>query len=221
MMVALSNLSNHQATIKGITLRRIFIGMNASPLIAFGQSGAGSPHSIFLNKSWEELEGVADTDAGGRLIVLVAGCAELIGLTVRESDPKGGKASRSSSMLPRFCTRSRPVTSFRTILVRYSLDRRLASTSESDKNCPERAPLFAELVDRDILGNVPVRRQVVTIPKMLRLCLKYDCRLPDEGSSLVRNIASRHGSVSDAAADTQTCFLLNRCPGLFSTSTSR
>jgi len=40
--------------------------------------------------------------------------------------------------------------------------------------------LFAEHVDEEVLGQVPVRQYVVTIPKMLRLCFKYDRKLPDE-----------------------------------------
>jgi hypothetical protein len=41
----------------------------------------------------------------------------------------------------------------------------------------KRALLFAEHVDRDVLGDLPVRQYVVTIPKMLRLCFKYDRKL--------------------------------------------
>ena len=47
--------------------------------------------------------------------------------------------------------------------------------------CPschqKRALLFAEHVDEDLLGDLPVRQYVVTIPKMLRLCFKYDRKL--------------------------------------------
>ncbi len=41
----------------------------------------------------------------------------------------------------------------------------------------KRSPLFAENVDRDVLGDLPVRQYVVTISKMLRLCFKYDRNL--------------------------------------------
>ena len=44
--------------------------------------------------------------------------------------------------------------------------------------CPSchqnRALLFAERVDEEVLGDLPVRQYVVTIPKMLRLAFKYD-----------------------------------------------
>ena len=47
--------------------------------------------------------------------------------------------------------------------------------------CPschqKRALLFAEPVDEEVLGDLPVRQYVVTIPKMLRLCFKYDRKL--------------------------------------------
>ena len=50
--------------------------------------------------------------------------------------------------------------------------------------CPschqKRALLFAEHVDEDVLGEVPIRQHVVTIPKMLRLSFKYDRRLLGE-----------------------------------------
>ena len=50
--------------------------------------------------------------------------------------------------------------------------------------CPschqKRALLFAEHVDQDALGEVPIRQHVVTIPKMLRLSFKYDRRLLGE-----------------------------------------
>ena len=41
----------------------------------------------------------------------------------------------------------------------------------------KRALLFAEPVDRDVLGDLPVRQYVVTIPKMLRLCFQSDRKL--------------------------------------------
>ena len=44
----------------------------------------------------------------------------------------------------------------------------------------KRALLFAEHVDEELLGQVPVRQYVVTIPKMLRLCFKYDRKLLGE-----------------------------------------
>ena len=43
--------------------------------------------------------------------------------------------------------------------------------------CQKRALLFAEHVDEEVLGDLPVRQYVVTIPKMLRLCFKYDRKL--------------------------------------------
>jgi hypothetical protein len=47
--------------------------------------------------------------------------------------------------------------------------------------CPschqKRALLFAEHIDEEVLGDLPVRQYVVTIPKMLRLCFKYDRKL--------------------------------------------
>jgi len=47
--------------------------------------------------------------------------------------------------------------------------------------CPschqKRARLFAEHVDEEVLDSLPVRQYVVTIPKMLRLCFKYDRKL--------------------------------------------
>jgi len=47
--------------------------------------------------------------------------------------------------------------------------------------CPschqKRALLFAEHIDEEVLGGLPVRQYVVTIPKMLRLCFKYDRKL--------------------------------------------
>ena len=47
--------------------------------------------------------------------------------------------------------------------------------------CPschqKRALLFAEHVDEEVLGDLPVRQYVVTILKMLRLCFKYDRKL--------------------------------------------
>jgi hypothetical protein len=47
--------------------------------------------------------------------------------------------------------------------------------------CPschqKRTLLFAEHVDEEVLGDLPVRQYVVTIPKMLRLPFKYDRKL--------------------------------------------
>ena len=47
--------------------------------------------------------------------------------------------------------------------------------------CPschqKRSLLFAEHVDEEVLSDLPVRQYVVTIPKMLRLCFKYDRKL--------------------------------------------
>jgi hypothetical protein len=47
--------------------------------------------------------------------------------------------------------------------------------------CPschqKRSLLFAEYVDEEVLGDLPIRQYVVTIPKMLRLCFKYDRKL--------------------------------------------
>jgi hypothetical protein len=47
--------------------------------------------------------------------------------------------------------------------------------------CPschqKRALLFAERVDEEVLGGLPVGQYVVTIPKMLRLCFKHDRKL--------------------------------------------
>jgi hypothetical protein len=44
----------------------------------------------------------------------------------------------------------------------------------------KRALLFAEHVDQEVLGEVPIRQYVVTIPKMLRLYFKYDRKLLGE-----------------------------------------
>jgi len=50
--------------------------------------------------------------------------------------------------------------------------------------CPschqKRAPLFAKHLQQEVLGEVPIRQHVVTIPKMLRLCFKYDRKLLGE-----------------------------------------
>jgi hypothetical protein len=50
--------------------------------------------------------------------------------------------------------------------------------------CPscdqKRAPLFAKHVDMEILGQVPIRQYVVTVPRMPRLCFKYDRKLLGE-----------------------------------------
>jgi hypothetical protein len=59
------------------------------------------------------------------------------------------------------------------LLLPYSCKRRCFCSSCHQK----RALLFAEHVDRDVLGDLPVRQYVVTIPKMLRLCFKYDRNL--------------------------------------------
>ena len=62
------------------------------------------------------------------------------------------------------------------LLLPYSCKRRCFCPSCHQK----RALLFAEHVDEDVLGHVPIRRYVVTIPKMLRLCFKYDRKLLGE-----------------------------------------
>ena len=59
------------------------------------------------------------------------------------------------------------------LLLPYSCRRRCFCPSCHQK----RALLFAERVDEEVLGNLPVRQYVVTIPKMLRLCFKYDRKL--------------------------------------------
>jgi len=50
--------------------------------------------------------------------------------------------------------------------------------------CPschqKRALLFAEHVEQGVLGPVPIRQYFVSIPKMLRLCFKYDRKLLGE-----------------------------------------
>jgi hypothetical protein len=61
-------------------------------------------------------------------------------------------------------------------LLPYSCKRRCFCPSCHQK----RALLFAEHVDEEVLGQVPVRQYVVTIPKMLRLCFKYDRKLLGE-----------------------------------------
>jgi len=59
------------------------------------------------------------------------------------------------------------------LLLPYSCRRRCFCPSCHQK----RALLFAEHVDEEVLGDLPVRQYVVTIPKMLRLCFKFDRRL--------------------------------------------
>jgi hypothetical protein len=59
------------------------------------------------------------------------------------------------------------------LLLPYSCRRRCFCPSCHQK----RALLFAEHVDQEVLGDCPVRQYVVTIPKMLRLCFKYDRKL--------------------------------------------
>ena len=59
------------------------------------------------------------------------------------------------------------------LLLPYSCRRRCFCPSCHQK----RALLFAEHVDEEVLGDLPVRQYVVTIPKMLRLCFKYDRKL--------------------------------------------
>jgi hypothetical protein len=59
------------------------------------------------------------------------------------------------------------------LLLPYSCKRRCFCSSCHQK----RALLFAEHVDQNVLGDLPVRQYVVTIPKMLRLCFKYDRKL--------------------------------------------
>jgi hypothetical protein len=59
------------------------------------------------------------------------------------------------------------------LLLPYSCRRRCFCPSCHQK----RALLFAEHVDEEVLGDLPVRQYVVTIPKMLRLCIKYDRKL--------------------------------------------
>jgi hypothetical protein len=59
------------------------------------------------------------------------------------------------------------------LLLPYSCRRRCFCPSCHQK----RALLFAEHVDEQVLGDLPVRQYVVTIPKMLRLCFKYDRKL--------------------------------------------
>ena len=58
----------------------------------------------------------------------------------------------------------------------YSCKRRCFCPSCHQK----RALLFAEHVDEEVLGEVPIRQHVVTIPKMLRLCFKYERKLLGE-----------------------------------------
>ena len=59
------------------------------------------------------------------------------------------------------------------LLLPYSCRRRCLCPSCHQK----RALLFAEHVDEEVLGELPVRQYVVTIPKMLRLSFKYDRKL--------------------------------------------
>ena len=49
-----------------------------------------------------------------------------------------------------------------------------ASVPHATKNVP---CSFAEHLEQNVLGPVPIRQYVVTIPKMLRLCFKYDRKL--------------------------------------------
>jgi len=62
------------------------------------------------------------------------------------------------------------------LLLPYSCRRRCFCPS----CCQKRALLFAEHVDQEVLGEVPIRQYVVTIPKMLRLYFKYDRKLLGE-----------------------------------------
>ena len=77
--------------------------------------------------------------------------------------------------------------------------------------CPschrKRALLFAEHVDQGVLGDCPVRQYVVTIPKMLRLCFKYDRKLLGELSRCFYDsikeiflLAAPHAGASSAAS---------------------
>ena len=59
------------------------------------------------------------------------------------------------------------------LLLPYSCRRRCFCPSCHQK----RSLLFAEHVDEEVLRDLPVRQYVVTIPKMLRLCFKYDRKL--------------------------------------------
>jgi hypothetical protein len=59
------------------------------------------------------------------------------------------------------------------LLLPYSCRRRCFCPSCHQK----RALLFAEHVDQEVLDDLPVRQYVVIIPKMLRLCFKYDRKL--------------------------------------------
>jgi len=61
----------------------------------------------------------------------------------------------------------------RDLLLPWSCRRRCFCPSCHQK----RALLFAEHVDEEVLGDLPVRQYVVTIPKMLRLSFKYDRKL--------------------------------------------
>lgn len=64
----------------------------------------------------------------------------------------------------------------KSLLLPYSCKRRCFCPSCHQK----RALLFAEHVEQEVLGQVPIRQYVVTIPKMLRLCFKYDRSLLGE-----------------------------------------
>ncbi len=58
------------------------------------------------------------------------------------------------------------------------------ATRKWESFCPpchqKRALLFAEHVAEEVLGEVPIRQYMVTIPKMLRLGFKYDRKLLGE-----------------------------------------
>jgi hypothetical protein len=58
-------------------------------------------------------------------------------------------------------------------LLPYSCRRRCFCLSRHQK----RTLLFAEHIDEEALGNLPLRQYVVTIAKMLRLRFKYDRKL--------------------------------------------
>jgi len=81
------------------------------------------------------------------------------------------------------------------LLLPYSCRRRCFCPSCHQK----RTLLFAEHVDQEVLGDLPVRQYVVTIPKMLRLCFKYDRKLLGLLSRCF--YASVKDLLPDAAAD--------------------
>jgi hypothetical protein len=54
------------------------------------------------------------------------------------------------------------------------------TVKENHKDSENRRLLFAEDVGQEVLGEVPIRQYVVTIPKMLRLYFKYDRKLLGE-----------------------------------------